>query len=163
MPLSHGDEIAVTMLRRRIKRPKRAVVCQPFAASQPLSLCCSVFAALIFPVSASLCAQASNELVWFPRPATGIFLLPSASRAPLPAQMPHVLAVFTSRSSISPKDFPGCGFFFSRFLHSYSRGAAESNALHFHGPPACNELNARPMWSCQGVKNAQALVLLAPG
>lgn len=42
---------------------------------------------------------------------------------------------------------------FSCPLHSYSRGAAESDVLHFLRPPAY-ELHARPMWSCQGVKNA---------
>lgn len=107
MRLSRGDEIAVTMLCRRIKTPKYALVCQPFAPLSSLSLCCSMFSAFIFPVCVSLCAQASNELVWFPRPATGRFPPPP----PPPTTNASCACCFLLSELHLPEDFPGWGFF----------------------------------------------------
>lgn len=47
---------------------------------------------VICPLSSSLCAWVSNELVWFLFPATGIFFLPSPSSSHLP--LSYVLPCF---------------------------------------------------------------------
>lgn len=106
MLLSHGDEIAV-MMRRCIKPPRCALLRQPFAPFSSRSF--------TFP-SPRLCAQASNELVWFPRPATGTFLPPSASSTSSTHHEWLMCWLFSPLSAPSPPRTFQVELFFPRFL-----------------------------------------------
>lgn len=130
-----------------------AVILLPFLPS----LCCTLFSTFIFPISISLCARVSNELVWFPFPATGIFFLPSPSSLPYPP-LPHLLSCFLLSMPLLPQGLSRllflC-FFFCYPLHSFLFHIPMvlwgSNKLHYHGLPT-EVARARPMWSSSVLK-----------
>ena len=101
-----------------------------YAPSIFSSLCCSMFSTCISPISFSLCAWVSNELVWFHFPATGIFSIPS----PSPSHSPLLICylAFFSQCLFSPKVFPGCFFLLS-------------SALTLFLPPSLKNFNCIPM------------------
>lgn len=110
MPLSHCDEIAVTMPCYRINIPKSKIFSLHLLSFLP-SFCAAVCFQLLFPpISLSLCAWVSNELVRF-----GFLFLPQAyfsshlHHPPIPPPPPSSAILFSSLNASSPpKDFPGC-------------------------------------------------------
>lgn len=124
MLLSHCDEIAVTT---PYKHSKSQNILSLFVAPPFLTffcaLCHSMFSTFIFPIFISLCAWASNELVWFPWPARGTFFFPSPS--PSSSHTPpkrggggaHMLACFLLSMLLLPQGLSR--FFVSYPLHSF--------------------------------------------